>query len=183
MGETDRPPQQVIGLIGCPGSGKSTYARRYDPLDGWVHLTLDDLRTALWPPDRHIYWKVRANGYDEAARRLLHRTKELALETALAEGLSVVMTDTHLVAEVFAREREIVERHGLSIAWKVFDVPWDVLLARNEARARQNPSEHQPESVLQLTYEAFRSPDAWWRKLPSHQIEFVSFAGAHARTG
>ena len=52
----------MVGLIGCPGVGKSTYARRFDPLDGWVHLTLDDLRQALWPPDRQVYWEVRRQG-------------------------------------------------------------------------------------------------------------------------
>jgi hypothetical protein len=50
--------RRVVGLIGCPEAGKTTYARRFDPLDGWVHLTLDDLRQTPWPPDRQVYWEV-----------------------------------------------------------------------------------------------------------------------------
>lgn len=173
MAAESNPHQQVIGWIGCPGAGKTTYARRYDPLDGWVHLTLDDLRTTLWPPHRQIYWRVRNTEYDVAARQVLHRTKEFTLDAALCNGLSVVMADTHLSFDVFAPEREIVARHGIRIAWKVFDISWDCLLARNEARARQNPSHRQPESVLRLAYDAFRAPDAWWRNLPEDQIEFI----------
>lgn len=163
----------MVGLIGCPGSGKSTYARRFDPLDGWVHLTLDDLRQALWPPDRHVYWRLRTGRYDEETRRVLHSVKEAALEAALTAGFSVVMADTHLTPAVFARELEIVARHGSSIEWKLFDVPWDVLWARNEERATVDPAHSQPEHVLRLTYEAMRAPDAWWRTLSPDQLEVL----------
>lgn len=75
--DVEAPPrrQRVVGLIGCPGAGKTTYARRYDPLQGWVHLTLDDLRQTFWPPDRQVYWQVRRTDWDERARRLLHGVK------------------------------------------------------------------------------------------------------------
>ncbi|MBP27830.1 AAA family ATPase [Methylobacterium sp.] len=165
--------QRVVGLIGCPGSGKTTYARRYDPLDGWVHLTLDDIRQALWPPHRQIYWRVRAEGYDDEARQVLHRVKEAALEAALGAGFNVVMADTHLTQAVFARELEIVARYGIMIEWKLFDVPWDELTKRNKARALSDPAHRQPEHVLRLTYEAMRAPDAWWRMLPPQQLEVI----------
>jgi adenylate kinase family enzyme len=65
--DDEAPPrrQRVVGLIGCPGAGKTTYARRYfDPMQGWVHLTLDDLRQTFWPPDRQVYWQVRRTDWD-----------------------------------------------------------------------------------------------------------------------
>ncbi|KQP69954.1 hypothetical protein ASF41_19960 [Methylobacterium sp. Leaf111] len=169
--------RRVVGLIGCPGSGKTTYARRFDPLDGWVHLTLDDFRQALWPPDRQVYWQLRQGSHDDAARDVLHRVKEAALEAALAHGFSVVLADTHLTRPVFERELGIVARHGLVVAWKVFDVPWEVLTARNEERGRIDPSHRQPEAVLRFTYEAFRAPDAWWRTLPPEQVEILAWPG------
>lgn len=95
-GDANPRRQRVVGLIGCPGAGKTTYARRYDPLQGWVCLTLDDLRQTFWPPDRHVYWQVRRTGWDEEARGLLHGAKIAALDAALAAGFSVVMADTHL---------------------------------------------------------------------------------------
>lgn len=168
------PQQRVVGLIGCPGSGKTTYARRFEPCDGWVHLTLDDFRQALWPPHRQIYWQVRQGCHDENARQVLHRVKEAALETALAERFNVVMADTHLSPEVFAQELAIVARFGITIEWKLFDVPWEVLALRNAARARSDPAHCQPEAILRLTYDLLNAKDAWWRSLPSEQLENVN---------
>lgn len=165
--------QRVVGLIGCPDAGKTTYARRFDPLEGWVHLTLDDFRQALWPPDRQVYWAVRGGGRDGQARRLLHGVKVAALDTALAQVFSVVMADTHLTRAVFEEELDVVARHGLSIEWKLFDVPWEVLQARNEARGAVDPSHRQPEAVLRFAYDAFTAPDAWWRSLPPGQVETI----------
>ncbi|GJE80660.1 AAA family ATPase [Methylorubrum thiocyanatum] len=165
--------QRVVGLIGCPEAGKTTYARRFDPLDGWVHLTLNDLRQALWPPDRQIYWETRRKGWDKQAHRLLHSVKVAALDTALAHGFSVVMADTHLTRTVFEDELEVVARHGLSVEWKVFEVPWEVLRTRNEERGAVDPSHRQPDAVLRFAYDAFSAVDAWWRMLPPGQVETI----------
>lgn len=170
--------QRVVGLIGCPGAGKTTFARRFDPLDGWVHLTLDDLRQSLWPPDRQVYWQLRKRSHDDGAGQILHRVKEAALEAALANGFSVVMADTHLTRPVFERELTIIARHGLTVEWKVFDVPWEVLNARNVERSRVNLSHCQPEAVLRSTYEVFRSPEAWWRTLPPEHVELFTYQTA-----
>jgi predicted kinase len=174
--DVEAPPrrQRVVGLIGCPGAGKTTYARQFfDPMKGWVHLTLDDLRQTFWPPDRHVYWQVRRTSWDEEARTLLHGMKVAALDAALAAGFSVVMADTHLTREVFEAELQVIARHGLAVEWKVFDLSWETLLARNEARGGVDPSHRQPETVLRLAYNAFYAPDAWWRSLPHAQVEFV----------
>ncbi|BAU89073.1 MULTISPECIES: hypothetical protein [Methylobacteriaceae] len=56
----------------------------------------------------------------------------------------------------------------------MFDLPWDVLVARNEAWAALDPTHRRPEHVLRLTYEAMRARDAWWRALPREQIEVVT---------
>ncbi|SEH25755.1 hypothetical protein SAMN02799636_00225 [Methylobacterium sp. 275MFSha3.1] len=116
---------------------------------------------------------MRRTGWDEEARGLLHSVKVAALDAALAAGFSVVMADTHLTREVFKAELQVIERYGLSVEWKVFDLSWKMLLARNEERGRIDPSHRQPETVLRLTYDAFRAPDAWWRSLPSSQVEYV----------
>ncbi len=170
---TDRK-QRVVGLIGCPGSGKTTYARRFEPANGWVHLTLDDLRQAFWPPDRQVYWQVRQRGWDQQALRLLHEIKLVALDTALTEGFSVVMADTHLTRAVFERELDIIARYAITVEWKLFDVPWEVLEEHNRARGRADPTHRQPDYVLRLAYDAFRAADAWWRALPAEQLEIIT---------
>ncbi len=134
---------------------------------------LDDLRQTFWPPDRQVYWQVRRTAWDEEARRLLHGVKVAALDAALAAGFNVVMADTHLTREVFETELQVIERHGLSVEWKVFDISWEMLLARNEVRGEVDPSHCQPEYVLRLAYDAFRASDAWWRSLPPDQVELI----------
>lgn len=116
---------------------------------------------------------MRRTGLEERARWLLHGVKVAALDAALAAGFSVVMADTHLTREVFEAELEVIERYGLSVDRKVFDLSWETLLARNEARGGVDPSHRQPETVLRLAYNAFHAPDAWWRLLPHAQVEFV----------
>jgi predicted kinase len=138
-----------------------------------AQLTLDDLRQAFWPPDRQIYWQVRRTDWDDRARGLLHGVKVAALDAALAAGFSVVMADTHLTQEVFEAERDVFKRYVLSVEWKVFDLSWELLLTRNEARGRIDPAHRQPETILRLAYGAFNSPDAWWRLLPSNQVELL----------
>ncbi|ACK86402.1 AAA family ATPase [Methylorubrum extorquens] len=165
--------QRVVGLIGCPASGKSTMAASFLPSAGWTHLTLDDLRQALWPPHRQVYWQIRATGYDLAAQQVLHRLKEAALDLALAQGFSVVMADTHLTKPVFARELEIIARHGITVEWKLLDVPWDELVRRNRQRGLIDPAHRVTDEILAATYQALHAEDAWWRSLPSEQIEII----------
>lgn len=165
--------QRVVGFIGCPGSGKSTRAQAFDPRAGWVHLTLDDLRQALWPPHRQVYWEMREGGFDTSAQQVLHRVKEEALDAALTQGFSVVMADTHLMRPVFERELQIVARHGLDVAWTLLDVPWEVLAERNARRGLADPSHRVPDAVLAHAYAALWADDAWWRALPSDQLEIV----------
>ncbi|WP_244413143.1 hypothetical protein [Methylobacterium radiotolerans] len=74
---------------------------------------------------------------------------------------------------MFEAELQVIERYGLLVDWKVFDLSWEMLLARNEARREIDPSHYQPEYVLRLAYEAFRASGAWWRSLPTDQVELI----------
>jgi len=38
---------------------------------------------------------------------------------------------------------------------------------------RRRSTHRQPETILRLAYDAFRSPDAWWRLLPSDKVELI----------
>jgi hypothetical protein len=61
---------------------------------------------------------------DDETGDVLHQIEKASLEAALEKRLSVVMADTHLTRPVFERELGIVVQHGLTVEWKVFDVPW-----------------------------------------------------------
>ena len=162
--------QRAVAFIGVPGSGKSTLAAGYKA-PAWIHLTLDDLRQTMWPPGRRTYWDVaRASEMGAHAQRLLHAVQQTALNTALYEGFNVVLPDTHLRLSAFRREWEIVAEHGITIEWKLLDVSWETLLMRNETR----PPEHRlPADVLHAAFTDMWADDAWWRRLPSHQIEVI----------
>ena len=78
-----------------------------------------------------------------------------------------------MTREVFEAELEVVERYGFSVEWKVFDLSWNILLARNEARREIDPSHCQPEYAVLLAYEAFLASGAWWRSLPADGVELT----------
>lgn len=169
--------QRVVAFIGVPGSGKSTLAQSFDPKAGWITITLDDLRQAIWPPHRRIYWDVRGAGnveLDHSAQRLLHAVNQSALNTALYEGFSVVLPDTHIRVSAFRRDLEIVADHGINIEWKLFKVPLEELIARNVKRGQTDPSHQVPNNVLLEAYQDLWSDEAWWRQLPSDQVEIIT---------
>lgn len=149
---------KVIMTVGAPGSGKTTYAKSLDPTQ-WITVCLDDIRGALFG-DKKIYFKhLDENPW---MRETVHRVNRGMIRTALSSGRNVILPNTHTNLASFRDVLQILEKNDIEPQIVVFDVPWDVLIARDRARSEL---EHVGDEFLRMSYEQQWAPDAWWRSM------------------
>lgn len=147
-------------MVGLPGSGKTTLARRLEQEFGALRLTVDE-------------WHVRLFGMDVEDRGaetdfVAHNLRHGAIEALLLETASRVLT---LGADVILdfgfwtrRERDQLraKAHALGAGFRIHfaDAPKEVLLERIRARNRDLPpgTFHIPEASLVAWMDLFEPP-------------------------
>ncbi len=125
--DTSSEPQRIVLLVGLPGSGKSTYLERL----GITALSSDAIRTLLADDvtDQTIHGRVFA-------------TLRYLVRQRLAIGRPVTYVDaTHLTPRERRPYVKIAQKYGCQIDALFFNVPLEVCLKRNRARARVVPEE------------------------------------------
>jgi predicted kinase len=130
-----KTPNLLI-LVGCPCSGKSTFAEYYSKFNDVFRVNRDEMRKML-------QFKEQLEGSDEA---LLSLMIEAIVETALRKGRNVLIDNTHTRKE-FLMQLITKFRPMADISFKVFDVPLEELLARNAVRERKVPKD-----IIQAMY-------------------------------
>lgn len=148
--------QRIIMTVGCPGSGKSTWAAK-NHLD-FVTITLDDLRETLFRSRRNYHNVSRDNA---AAPVLLHRAYDESLRCALDSGFNVLLPNTNLsVRGSTLIALNLAARHRIVPELVVFDVPLTELIQRNASR----PEAHRIDSdFIYSTFCDLHADNAWWR--------------------
>ena len=122
----------LIVMMGLPGSGKSTFARRLAPLLGAVILESDALRRRLFDIPTH----------DDAESARLFRAVHAATQRLLDTGRSVILDATNL-REAHRRPLEdIAAKAGARLRLLHFVAPEDVILDRlARRRSALDPAE------------------------------------------
>lgn len=154
--------QQIIMTVGCPGAGKTTFARTNYP--EWVTLSLDDFRTLLFR-DKQSYHRQHAS--NPRMRSLLNDAYEDTLRTALGYGFNLILANMHVYPNSFASTLAIAKRFGIVPELRVFLLPLDTLLHRNVWRVE---CDRVPEQFIRDSYRDLNAPDAWWRSHPNKII-------------
>jgi predicted kinase len=124
---TSSDRQRIVLLVGLPGSGKSTYLERI----GVTALSSDAIRQLL---------------IDDATDQTIHsrvfQTIRYLVRQRLAIGRPVTYVDaTHLTPDERKPYVKIAQRCACDLEAVFFDVPLEVCMERNRARARVVPEE------------------------------------------
>ena len=112
---------------GVPGSGKSTYARKWvdENPSRRVRINRDDIRFMLFGK----YW-----GVDEKA---VTRVQDTLLRASLADGKDVIVDNTNLQSKnVIDLLKIAAEKSGVSVEFVDFPISFEEAVARDAARDR-----------------------------------------------
>ena len=119
----------VIMTVGLPGSGKSTWARRYAAEHGFVIHSSDGVRERIYGDESVV------GDFDEVFGILYED-----VDRSLSEGRDVIIDNTGLTL----RAREVVKTYhdrGFRTVAVVFDTPLGTCLRRNASRDRKVPED------------------------------------------
>jgi predicted kinase len=127
---------RIILLVGLPGSGKSTYARRLR----WPVISSDHLRSLIADDatDQSVHGPVFA-----AVRYLLRKRLEVGRPLTCIDA-------THLTPRERRPYFKIAERYGCQLEAVFFDVPVQVCQERNRQRDRVVPQQAIERMALKL---------------------------------
>lgn len=160
--------REVIITVGCPGSGKTTWAREQDPTK-WLTLSLDDFRIALFG-GKDVYWNKVVPVHGNPVRGFVWQCYARALDTALMHWPgSIILCNTALDEKTSVRDFPILHKHGVVPKLRVWDLDWPTLLTRNAYRPEL---ERISVEYLESCYKVMQSDTAWWRHC-GLETEFV----------
>jgi predicted kinase len=152
MGCTNNNHQRptLIAFCGLPGSGKTTMAKEVAKTTSAVRLNTDEWVAALGVD----FW-------DDAFRHKLQvRLYEHGV-TLLKRGQSIILEDDLWRREERDRHRDVAHQLGAAIELHYFDVPFDELWRRLEARNALGAYDTVPitKELLQACWTKFQRPD------------------------
>jgi predicted kinase len=140
---------ELLIMRGLPGSGKTTIARAWvaEQPEGRARVNRDDLR-AMLHDSRYIPAGRDGVATNPGTEVQVVAVRDAAIIALLRAGVSVVVDETALAAEVVDTLRELAVQYGA--VPRVVDlrtVPLEVCLARNAARAAAG-GRHVPADVI-----------------------------------
>lgn len=115
--------------VGIPASGKTTWARMMAQ-DGFLDINLDDCRE-----------EICGDASDQTVTLQAVALRGQKILEAIAARQSVVISDTNLNPDFRNALGKQFEDAGYQVELVVFDTPFPVCVARNEARDRVVPLE------------------------------------------
>lgn len=127
--------KEVILTVGCPGSGKSTWANEFVRLNpGYFILTRDDFREKLFGLDARNQYKYSKQREKAVTVAQLGAASEL-LHLEATKG--IIVADTNLNPITVKNWKEVCEKRGFKLTLKEFHVPWTELVRRNSYRGEK----------------------------------------------
>lgn len=142
--------KKIILTVGCPGSGKSTWAREYIAKNpGFFNINRDDYRQSIMGHENRDEYK-----YTKKKESIVTLMQQDSAHTILCQDgtKGVIISDTNLNPERRLAWEEYAKQWGHQVEYQVFDVPWTELVKRNTKRGTKSV----PIDVLRSMYSHMR---------------------------
>ena len=142
--------KKIILTIGCPGSGKSTWAREFIAKNpGFYNINRDDYRQSVMAHEERDEYK-----YTKKKESIVTYMQYDAAHMILCQDgtKGVIISDTNLNPERRLAWEEYAKQWGHQVEYQVFDVPWTELVKRNSKRGTKAV----PIDVLRSMYKRMR---------------------------
>lgn len=125
--------RRLLLLIGCSGTGKSTYASKLD--SSWVEINRDNIRADIFLGGNiiNMWSRYRHTKQNES---IVNERVEIIFHKAILEGKNICISDTNLNIKTRQYWIEIAEKYKYTYSEKIFglDITVDELLKRDKKR-------------------------------------------------
>ena len=134
-------------MVGCPGSGKSTYAKRY--LTNAVYISRDDIRFSLVKENEEYFSKEK-----EVFKVFVNK-----INNKLRDGYDVVADATHLnPSSRFKLLTNLdLNKNKTEVIAIFIQMPLDICLKQNEKR--KGTRSYVPKTVIKRMYYSLTAPN------------------------
>ncbi|WP_332122270.1 AAA family ATPase, partial [Escherichia coli] len=115
--------KKIILTIGCPGSGKSTWAREFIAKNpGFYNINRDDYRQSIMAHEERDEYKYTKKKEGIVTGMQFDTAKSILYGGDSVKG--VIISDTNLNPERRLAWETFAKEYGWKVEHKVFDVPW-----------------------------------------------------------
>ena len=143
--------KKIILTVGCPGSGKSTWAREFIAKNpGFYNITRDDYRQSIMAHEERDEYKYTKKKEGIVSGMQFDTAKNILYGGDSVKG--VIISDTNLNPERRLAWETFAKEYGWKVEYIVFDVPWTELVKRNSKRGTKAV----PIDVLRSMYKSMR---------------------------
>lgn len=159
---------ELLILIGCPGSGKSTFAKKLcEKNKNYIHISRDDIRFSLIDPDKEEYFSKE----DEVFRIFTNK-----ISNALKQKDAFVIADaTHI--NPASRSKLIynldINLNTININYIFFNTPLEDCLKNNEKR--KGTKFYVPRGVIKRMHSQLKKPTMEELNHIAKQVITISF--------
>lgn len=132
---------EVVINRGIPGSGKSTYARKWvfegTPQNRRARVNRDDIRKQLYGVDFGV----------PVEETVVTAVEHAMIRAMLERGVSVIVDDCNISQRYITNFTKIANEFGAAVRVNVIDVPLETALERNRLR-HESGGRFVPEHVI-----------------------------------
>jgi protein phosphatase len=133
-------------LIGCPGSGKTTFGKKYAKDNNIMYLSSDELRAAFGK-----------NEEDQSVTPRVFEHIRYATDEYLSKKISLMIDATNINKRDRKNYIDTANTYGIRVVAYVFEQPRRVLIDRNQKRG-ENGGRNVPVHVIDKMLNKYETP-------------------------